>query len=617
MLFVELAAQAVRGFSPSVRVALKSGYVGLKSPTSVPAPLAGLLAALCFPDGRGGDLVYLAPGAKAGRAGLSLQGKQQSLWRVVRDLGGAGGVHRLNPKTSQYEVVTQDAVEVAQVIRTEAGFPARPAFEHVFSFSGAQLPSRRPKQPKGGISGIPKLLGPVQPDLTEARQRIAALERELEGAKSAQELQFRFDGVQAELFSVEAKLKEYEELKAKVMAARQELSQTPTPKSLGLPEDIVARVRRFKDEKKRRDEALEKLSAEREQAIDSSALAVDPLERDRRFWLALAMGLALLGLGASLEGGARYVALLAIPAFTAATVIALRFVEDLQRKSREASKGDVFAQREKKIHDEFQLSTAMVKMAFDKTGTETPDELAAAMAKVEELAPALMELELELAHREAAPATLELPAKVSAMKGELEALNQKLLALSGGYVREVREIERELVALRETLSPPAPVTQDFTPVSVGPTETFDDPIPAVMQLGAELFSTDITTLWSVLKDRSVQYLKALTDQRYHGIDVVAEGRSKVMAPGRIVPASELPARDLDLLYLSIRLTLVEKYASVEKVPIIIEDSFGSVIDGAKQSLLGRMLKHIGSLTQVLHVTGVGQTVIGADAVVQL
>jgi len=125
MLFVELAAQAVRGFTPSVRVALRPGYVALKSPASLPAPLAGLVSALCFPDGRGGDLVFLAPGAKAGRAGLSIQGKGQSVWRVVRDLGGAGGLHRLNPKTNQYEVVTQDALEVAQVMRTDVGFPGQ------------------------------------------------------------------------------------------------------------------------------------------------------------------------------------------------------------------------------------------------------------------------------------------------------------------------------------------------------------------------------------------------------------------------------------------------------------------------------------------------------------
>jgi len=82
-----------------------------------------------------------------------------------------------------------------------------------------------------------------------------------------------------------------------VAAAREELGRAPTPKSLGLPDDIVQRVHRFGDEKKRRNEALAKLAAEQEQALDPRALVVDPLQRDRRFWAALLVGLALLVLG--------------------------------------------------------------------------------------------------------------------------------------------------------------------------------------------------------------------------------------------------------------------------------------------------------------------------------
>lgn len=617
MLFIELAAQAVRGFTPSVRVALRPGYVGLSSPTTVPAPLAGLVLALCYPEGRGGDRSFLAPGAKAGRAGLSVQGRGQSQWRVVRDLGGAGGVHRLNPTSKQYEVVTQDAAEVVQVLRTEVGFPSRAAFEHVFCFSGAQLPSRRPKSSKAAMTAKARATTPSgQRDVRELEARVAALESELAQAKDAQELQFRFDGLQGELFNAEAQLKSIEELRAKVHAARAELERAPTPKALGLPEDIVSRVRRFGEEKKRHDDALAKLVEEREQAIDVSALSVAPLVKDRRFWLSLLAGVALLGLGAALEGGARYVALLSIPAFTAGTLIALRFIEDLQRQSREVSKQEIFAQREKKVRDDFKTSAGLVQAAFDKTGTETADDFAQVLGRIDELAPALMELEVQLTEQEADPANQALPTTVQELKTELASLDQRLVALSGGYVREVREVERELAALKEEANP-APVTQDFTPVTVGPTEVFDDPIPAVMQLGGELVSADVTTLWAALKDRSVQYLKALSDQRYHGIDVTAEGRAMVTAPGRVVTAGELPARDLDLLYLSVRLTLVEKLSAQEKVPLIVEDSLGAILDASKQTLLGRMLKHLGSLTQVLHVGALGQTLPAVDAMVQL
>src|SRR5207302_1066070 len=141
VLLLELAAQSVRGFSPAARVALKPGYLILKSPAETPAPMAGLLLALCFPDGRGGDVTFLAAGAKSGKAGFSFQGNDQSAWRLVRELGGAGSLHKLNRASNQFEVVTQDSTEMAQLLRTSVGMPPRTTFEQLFIFQASQLPT--------------------------------------------------------------------------------------------------------------------------------------------------------------------------------------------------------------------------------------------------------------------------------------------------------------------------------------------------------------------------------------------------------------------------------------------------------------------------------------------
>ena len=66
-----------------------------------------------------------------------------------------------------------------------------------------------------------------------------------------------------------------------------------------------------------------------------------------------------------------------------------------------------------------------------------------------------------------------------------------------------------------------------------------------------------------------------------------------------------------------RLTLVEKYSAKNKIVFLIEDVFGVVLDGPKLALLGRMLKHLGSLTQVLHITGASHTGASADATLNL
>jgi len=255
-----------------------------------------------------------------------------------------------------------------------------------------------------------------------------------------------------------------------------------------------------------------------------------------------------------------------------------------------------------------------VQSALDKVEANTPDEFATIMAKREELQPNVAALELEYADYESDPDTASLGETVARLKAEHEQMNQELLKLSGGYAREVREIEREIVRMKEGLAGKTPAsTDEFSAVPTGPQELFDDPCPVAMQLAAELFLSDISTLWGVVRDRCVQYLVALTDKRYHAIDLDASGRATVQAPGRTIPAGELPGKDLDLVYFALRLTLAEKAGAQTKLPVILEDAFGGVIDLAKQGLFARMLKHIGTLTQVLHVIGAAQNPAQADA----
>ncbi len=61
---------------------------------------------------------------------------------------------------------------------------------------------------------------------------------------------------------------------------------------------------------------------------------------------------------------------------------------------------------------------------------------------------------------------------------------------------------------------------------------------------------------------------------------------------------ELPPKDADLFALSLRLTAVEKASARAKIPLFVEDAIACV-DEVK---LGRMLKHLGTTTQVIHAT---------------
>lgn len=625
MLFLELAAQGVKGFSPSIRVALKPGYLALKSPIDLPAPLAGLVAALAFPDGRGGDAAFLAPGAKVGRAGLSIQGNDGSVWRIVRDLGGAGGLHKLNKATNQFEVVSQDAAEMAQSLRAGAGFPARTTWEQLFTITGPQLPTRRPKgparAPAAAKSAPPRMQSGLWADPGAGGgsgepadpEKVKALEAELVNAKRAAELQFRMDGVTSELFALESRLKSKDELKARVDAAREEAKKAAAM-SAALPDDIIARAERYPDERKRYEEQLSRLREERFQTEQQAPSKPPSPIKDQRFLLSVGVGIALFVAAIAFRDSAmRYLSLLSLVPFSFGALLALRFIEDLQRSGREDGKTTVIAGREKKLTDEFQMSTMVVQRAFEAVNALTLEEFVTEMKRRQDLKNQLGQLELEWAEWGTDPDNLAIEDKAKTLKAEHEALNQELLSFSGGYMREAREIERELARLKEPAAPPRSTPSgEFAVVPTGPSETWEDPAPALMVLATDLFSADVPSLWSVLHDRAVQYLTALTDKRYHDVQLDKDGHATLEAPGRTVSAKELPGKDLDLLFLALRLTLIEKAASQHKLPVVIEDTFNTVLDASKQQLFARMVKHLGSLTQVLHVSGSGQNASLAD-----
>lgn len=638
MLFLELAAQAVRGFSPSIRVALKPGYVALKSPTELPAPMAGLIVALAFPDGRGGDAAY--PGQKSGRAGLSIQGNDGSVWRIVRDLGGAGGLHKLNKTSNQFDVVSQEASEMGQALRSGAGFPARSTWEQLFTLTGPQLPTRRPKGPaKPAAAAASKASAPrmAQSQWASALEgggasgggalsaedlaKLPALEAELATAKRAAEVQFKLDGVNSELYELEAKAKEWEGTSERLKAARAELTAF-NARTASVTDELIARAKRYPDERKRFEEQLARLRDEQQAIVDNAPAPPEPLVKDQRFLASMFAGLALFVGAMFLEGGLRYLALLAMVPFTFAALLALRFIEDLQRVGRQGGKAEVLAGREKKLADEFQLTTTVVQSAFAQVGASNLEEFLTAVGARDTLKAQVAQLELEWADVQSNPDYLSISKKVTALKAQQDALNQELLGMSGGFVRDVRDIEREIARLKEPAAgappPPKPSMsgEGFAPVTT-PTETWDDPMPPLLLLATDLFATDIPSLWSVLHDRAVQYLTALTDRRYHEISIDKDGHATLEAPGRSVAAKELPGRDLDLVYLALRLTLIEKASPQHRLPVVIEDTFNTVIDAAKQPLFGRMVKHLGSLTQVLHVSGAGQNASLADTPVAI
>lgn len=603
MYLLELAVQGVRGFSPAGRFALKPGYLVLKAPPPGTAPLTRVVTSLFFSEGTGVDAELIAPGAGQGKAGLTMLGNDQGTYRLLKQLGGGGTLQRVNKQTAAFDLVSQEPAQITQVLREQVGVLPQALYEQLFCFTSSQLPSRRSRK-LGGKAGLGSSI-PVTAaaDVAAAERKLAELLKEHAFSKAVSELQFKADGLQGDLFNLERKLEGSEGLQAALAEAEAAYQAAPSPERNGFPADIVQRAERYEELLARRDRELTRLKGDQPEGgfwDDPKVKRIPPLYKDQRFLGAIGAGVVFLVAGAALSGAGRYLALLDIPAFGFAAFLAVSYVNELEEAAREAMKGNVKASRERKVLEQFEAEAGVVKAAMAQLDVDSPKELIEVLGRRALLLEKVEDLRRQLSEYLGGEDFLRAVERLPQLKEELAATNAEIEA-KGTYVRDLREIEREVERLRESIELAQAGRGAVVDSATGTVEVFEDPSPALLKLASQLFGADLPGVVAILKDRAVQYFTALTDRRYVAVELDREGRAAVSTAARKLAANELPAKDLDALYLALRLTMVEKYTARFKLPVVIDDALNGFED-AKVALLGRMLKHVGTLTQVLHLT---------------
>ncbi|MBS1152017.1 MAG: hypothetical protein H6Q89_3715, partial [Myxococcaceae bacterium] len=94
-------------------------------------------------------------------------------------------------------------------------------------------------------------------------------------------------------------MKAWDDAKAAVKRAMNDLATMPTLASLGLPLDMLEKVKRFPAEQQKRDDALQKVLDEQQAAEESRAsVSVPSLQKDPRFVGSVAAGVLLVATGA-------------------------------------------------------------------------------------------------------------------------------------------------------------------------------------------------------------------------------------------------------------------------------------------------------------------------------
>ena len=603
MLLVEIAAQGVKGVSPAGGSArLRPGY------NLVPfegAALRRLLEALFHPSPRDGEALRGA-GAGSGpvRAGVTVLGSDGVTWRLVRDFAAGCQLQRLDPERRAFTLAANTVEEVAAVLRDQVGVPARGQLA-LLTLAASDLPSRH----GAGLSVHPLQAAARRPLAgAEAEKRLGELRAELARAEQAEKLQYQLDGLQSRLFKAEEALREGVRLREALQAAETALAASgpvaAVAESLG---DVEAKLAVHARAVARRDEALAKLEGERS-AVEEEASrgAPRPFWLDLRFWAGVGVGVAAVAVGmwggAGQARGLRYLALLDIPAFAWAAWTALGWVAALEVHGRLGRRRSLLEEHERKALETFDRESAEVRLALRTLGVASVGELQEALNRVGDVRATAEEARQKVALFEASAATRSAEQDREQVEQELRQVEQALSAEAGGYVRDPRSVEMELERVQAEAAgasfepepePPGPA------VAAEPART--DPLREVLERAGRELGVSPAAVARESQLRASHVLGVLSANRLSALSVDDRGNLVAQRSGQPTSAAALQPGDRDLVFLALKLALIERALAGGKQVAVIDDAFAALPETARR-LAGRLLKQLARPGQLLHAT---------------
>ena len=595
MLLLEIAAQGVKGVSPAGGSArLRPGYNVV--PVDGPV-LFRLLDALFHPSRPEGDAFRAVAAAHGStvRAGVTVVGNDGLTYRILRDFAAGCHLHRFDPKKRAFALVGQEVGPIAELLETVVGVPSRERLR-LLTVSAADLPSR---SAVSSASGPP--LGAARRSLTpdELQKRRAELRDELERSRKAEKLQYQLDGLQGRLFKLEEMLKEGARLREATAAAEGSLAAlAPAAAASEQLGDVDEQLAAHAKAVAKRDEALAKIAAERED-LEAAGTQGPPLPfwKTLRFWMGVGAGsLALIAAiaGSAVVQGLRYLALLDIPAFGWAAWVALGWVTAAEDSGRLERRGKLVEEHERKVLGAFDRETQPLGELAKALGVSGVAGIKEALGKLAAARAAVAEARAGVEAFEATPETRSAQEEKAQVEASLRDVEAELAAQAGGFVRDPRSVEMEMRRLEEEAG-----LEDEASAVVSPPAA--DTLQELLERAAHELGGSSTGVVRSLQARASQLVQAFSGDRLTGLVVDDRGNLAAQAAGRSSPVASLSPADRDLVFLGVKLALVERGLTEWKLVALADDVFAGLPESARRRA-GRMLKQVARPGQLVHAT---------------
>jgi hypothetical protein len=128
-----------------------------------------------------------------------------------------------------------------------------------------------------------------------------------------------------------------------------------------------------------------------------------------------------------------------------------------------------------------------------------------------------------------------------------------------------------------------------------------EPLRGLLERAAAELGGSPASVARTVAAKASQAVAGFTLNRLTGVSADDRGNVQVVSGGRPVPAMTLPPAERDLVFLALRLALLEQTLAADKSIAILEDAFAGLSDTVRRTA-GRMLKSMAKQGQVIHAS---------------
>ena len=566
MQLTELLFQKVKDLPGQGQLSLTPGYVAVVSRAS---SLRVVLVATLFPNPDDNRRLQLDSGPT--RIGVGLLAGDNVLYRLLRELGADRQLLKFDATTKAYSLLTDNNLEIDAFLRVQCGLPSPEHYASFFCVDLGELPSVRQK----GAGAVDEMVDQV---------KVKQLKDELEMTRKFDGLQDRLYKVQQRIIELTSAQNQFDDAKAAFDEAEAELARSPWSKEQ--MDQLTERALKARDDQVKRDSVLGEIGQKRQNAIRNIPAPADSLVKDPWFYGGVLGGLLVDAIAFLIRHPS--VAFLGLVPWTAALVATLRYIEADEADRHAAQYMKELKEQEESVRRRFAEEQAQLKNAMRLANVETPRGLLEVFKEREKYVVKRDAVKVHFDKAKEIPLLAKIAVEMPLLKGEKANLEQQVAVQ--GFARPLGEIEIDLKA-----------ALGLGPYRRGGMLVPEPELPKMLVTqAAELLNLSADHLWEEIAPRLAQFLIALTDRRVVGGKTDGAGGLVLSAPdGKSGPFHKLPFPLKDLVYVALRLTLLERVCGYKRLPVVVDDAFGT-LDPAKRELVAKMLKGISTQTQVIH-----------------